>query len=218
MALRPNLSKKRKFVADGVFYCELSEMLRRELAEDGFSGCEVRVTPQRTEIIIQATRSKDVLGEGGRRIRELTSVVQKRFGFPEGGVELYAERVQNRGLSAIAQAESLRYKLVGGLPVRRACYGVMKFVMESQAKGVELTIAGKVRGQRAKAMKFKDGYMKFSGDVPQQFVSTCTRQVYMRQGVLGLTVKIMLGYDPSGKKGPSTPQPDEVTILTPKEN
>ena len=176
------------------------------------------MTPQRTEIIIQATRSKDVLGEGGRRIRELTSVVQKRFGFPEGGVELYAERVANRGLSAIAQAESLRYKLVGGLPVRRACYGVMKFVMESEAKGVELTIAGKVRGQRAKAMKFKDGYMKFSGDVPHQFVSQCTRTVYMRQGVLGLTVKIMLGYDPTGKKGPSKPQPDVVTILPPKDN
>eukprot|EP01061_Rhynchopus_euleeides_P034980 TRINITY_DN58_c0_g1_i5.p2 TRINITY_DN58_c0_g1~~TRINITY_DN58_c0_g1_i5.p2 ORF type:complete len:241 (+),score=97.18 TRINITY_DN58_c0_g1_i5:68-724(+) len=218
MALRPTLSKKRKFVADGVFYCELSEMLRRELAEDGFSGVEVRVTPQRTEIIIQATRSKDVLGEGGRRIRELTSVVQKRFGFPEGGVELYAERVANRGLSAIAQAESLRYKLVGGLPVRRACYGVMKFVMESQAKGVELIIAGKVRGQRAKAMKFKDGYMKFSGDVPALFVSQCTRHVYMRQGTLGLKVKIMLDWDPEGKKGPTKPQPDVVTIHPPKDN
>ena len=61
------------------------------------------------------------LGEKGRRIRELTSVVQKRFNFPEGGVELYAEKVNNRGLCAIAQAESLRYKLLGGLAVRRLC-------------------------------------------------------------------------------------------------
>ena len=60
-------------------------------------------------------------GEKGRRIRELTSVVQKRFKFPEGSVELYAEKVANRGLCAIAQAESLRYKLLGGLAVRRAC-------------------------------------------------------------------------------------------------
>ena len=60
-----------------------------------------------------------VLGEKGRRIRELTSVVQKRFKFPENGVELYAEKVNNRGLCAIAQAESLRYKLLGGLAVRR---------------------------------------------------------------------------------------------------
>jgi small subunit ribosomal protein S3e len=58
-------------------------------------------------------------GEKGRRIRELTSVVQKRFKFKEGAVELYAEKVNNRGLCAIAQAESLRYKLLGGLAVRR---------------------------------------------------------------------------------------------------
>ena len=62
---------------------------------------------------------RDLAGVKGRRIRELTSVVQKRFKFPEGSVELYAEKVANRGLCAIAQAESLRYKLLGGLAVRR---------------------------------------------------------------------------------------------------
>ena len=92
------VSKKRKFVADGVFKAELNEFLTRELAEDGYSGVEVisldpistcsfcwsqllfqvRVTPTRTEIIIMATRTQNVLGEKGRRIRELTSVVQKR--------------------------------------------------------------------------------------------------------------------------------------------
>ena len=35
------VSKKRKFVADGVFKAELNEFLTRELAEDGYSGVEV---------------------------------------------------------------------------------------------------------------------------------------------------------------------------------
>lgn len=68
---------------------------------------------------ICALSNLQVLGEKGRRIRELTSVVQKRFNFAEGAVELYAEKVANRGLSAVVQAESLRYKLLGGLAVRR---------------------------------------------------------------------------------------------------
>lgn len=102
-----------------MFFAELNEMLVRELAEDGYSGVEVRVTPMRTEIIIRATRTANVLGEKGRRIRELTTLVQRRFGFAEGTVELYAEKVNNRGLCAIAQCESLRYKLLGGLAVRR---------------------------------------------------------------------------------------------------
>ena len=72
-----------------MFKAELNNFLTRELAEDGYSGVEVRVTPTRTEIIILATRTQNVLGEKGRRIRELTSVVQKRFGFPEGTVEVH---------------------------------------------------------------------------------------------------------------------------------
>jgi len=127
--------------------------LARELAEEGYSGVEVRVTPARTEVIIRATRPKDVLGDKGRRIRELTSVVQKRFNFPPGTVELYAERVENRALCAIAQAENLKYKLLGGLAVRRACYGVLRFIMENKAKGCEVVVSGKLRAQRAKSMK-----------------------------------------------------------------
>ena len=80
-------------------------------------------------------------------------------------VELYAEKVANRGRPrAVAQCESLRYKLIGGLAVRRACYGVVRFVMEAGAKGVECVVAGKIRGARAKSMKFTDGYMIKSGE------------------------------------------------------
>jgi small subunit ribosomal protein S3e len=211
------ISKKRKFVADGVFKAELNEFFTRELAEDGYSGVEVRVTPTRTEIIILATRTQNVLGEKGRRIRELTAVVQKRFNFPEGTVELYAEKVATRGLCAIAQAESLRYKLIGGLAVRRACYGVLRFIMESGAKGCEIIVSGKLRGQRAKSMKFLDGLMIHSGDPMNDFVDQAVRHVLLRQGVLGIKIKIMLPWDPTGKIGPKKPLPDHVSILDPKD-
>jgi len=211
------ISKKRKFVADGVFYAELNELLTRELGEDGYSGVEVRVTPVRTEIIIRATRTQNVLGDKNRRIRELTSMVQSRFGFPEGNVELYAERVQNRALCAIAQAESLRYKLAGGLAVRRACYGVLRYIMENGAKGCEITVSGKLRAQRAKSMKFKDGYMIKSGDASRTYVDTATRHLLLKQGVLGIKVQIMMPYDPTGKNGVAIKQADVISIKEPKD-
>jgi len=211
------ISKKRKMVADGVFFAEINEFFMRELGEDGYSGCEVRVTPIRTEIIIRATRTQNVLGEKGRRIRELTSLVQKRFNFPEGNVELYAERVANRAMCAIAQAESLRYKLLGGLAVRRACYGVVRFIMENGAKGCEVTISGKLRGARAKSMKFRDGYMVKSGDAVNYYVDTAVRHILLKQGVLGIKIKIMLSHDPQGKIGPARPLSDIVSIADPKD-
>merc|ERR1711901_12924 len=212
-----NVSKKRKFVADGVFYAELHELLVRELAEDGYSGVEVRQTPARHEIIIRATRTQNVLGEKGRRIRELTAVVQKRFGFPAGSVDLYAEKVLNRGLCAVAQCESLRYKLLGGLAVRRACYGVVRFIMENGALGCEVVVSGKVRVQRAKAMKFSDGYLISTGEPKKHYISQAVRHVAMRQGMLGVKVKIMLAHGPEGKMGPKMPMPDNVIVHEPKE-
>ena len=211
------MSCKRKFVADGVFYAELNEFLISELAEDGYAGVEVRTTPHRTEIIIRATRTQNVLGENGRRIRELTSVVQKRFGFDDGAVELYAERVQNRGLCAQAQAESLKFKLLGGLAVRRACYGVVRFVMEASAKGCEVIVTGKLRGQRAKGMKFGDGYMIKTGHASQVYTDLAVRHVMLRQGVIGIRVAIFLPHDPKGQLGPKIPLDDVVTIMEPKE-
>merc|ERR1712087_153153 len=216
MSTSTQISKKRKFVSDGVFYAELNELFARELAEEGYSGVEVRVTPSRTEIIIRATRTKDVLGVKGRRIRELTSVVQKRFKFPEDTVELYAERVTNRALCAVAQAESLRFRLLEGLAVRRACYGVLRFIMENKALGCEVVVSGKLRAQRAKSMKFRDGYMLKAGQPAKEFVDTAVRHVLLKQGVLGVKVSIMLPWDPTVKGHLEKPQPDVIKVLEPK--
>ena len=186
------------------------------------------MTPTRTEIIIMATRTQNVLGEKGRRIRELTSVVQKRFNFPEGTVELYAEKVQTRGLCAIAQvgrlamfvsncdlnfaqAESLRYKLIGGLAVRRACYGVLRFIMESGAKGCEVVVSGKLRGQRAKSMKFVDGLMIHSGDPVNDYVDAACRHVLLRQGVLG--IKVSLARPPRGSSQKHRPDSRVLVVV-----
>jgi small subunit ribosomal protein S3e len=194
----------------------LNEFFQRELAPEGYAGVEVRVTPARTEIIIRATRTQKVLGEKGRRIRELTVLVQKRFNFADGTVELYAEKVANRGLCAIAQCESLKYKLLGGLAVRRACYGILRYVMDAGAKGCEVVVSGKLRAARAKSMKFVDGFMIHAGQPKNDFIDYAVRHVLLRQGVLGLKVKIMLDTDPEGKVGPKNPLPDCVTIFDPK--
>merc|ERR1711974_39293 len=50
------------------------------------------------------------------------------------------------------------------------------------------------------------------------YVDTACRHVLLRQGVLGIKVKIMLPWDPQGKCGPKKPLPDHVSIVEPKES
>ena len=59
--------------------------------------------------------------------------------------------------------------------------------------------------------------MIHSGQPATDFIDTATRHVLLRQGVLGLKVKIMRGADPEGKAGPQKSLPDSVTIIEPKE-
>jgi hypothetical protein len=53
--------------------------------------------------------------------------------------------------------------------------------MESGAKGCEVIVSGKLRAQRAKSMKFKDGYMVSSGNPVRDYIDGATRHVLLRQ-------------------------------------
>ena len=63
-------------------------------------------------LIILCNSHQEVLCEKGRHVRELITVfIQKR----KNSLDLLvAGKVQHRSLSAVAQCESLRYKLLGG--------------------------------------------------------------------------------------------------------
>jgi len=218
-------SLKKRTVENGIFYAELNDFLREELEHHtseagfaiGYAGVEVRRSAQKVEIIIRATRTQPVVGNKGQRIHELTEQIKHRFGFKESPkVELFAERVNHRALCALAQAEAVKYKLLEGTAVRRACYRALRFIMESDAKGCEIVVSGKLRGQRAKAMKFKQGYMIASGDAKNHYIDRAVKHVKLRQGVLGIKVKIMLPHDPMGVKGPSQCLPDKIEIKEPK--
>merc|ERR1719282_2114090 len=75
-----------------------------------------------------------------------------------------------------------------------------------------------VRAQRAKAMKFKDGYLISTGEPKKHYIDSAVRHVAMRQGMLGVKVTIMLAYDPEGKMGTKMMMPDAVVIHEPKED
>jgi hypothetical protein len=54
--------------------------------------------------------------------------------------------------------------------------------------------------------------------VLQVFIDQATRHVKMKQGVMGIRLKIMLPHDPEGKNGPKTRFPDKVCSLSTTES
>ena len=214
------INTKKKFVADGVFQAELNEFLTRCLGMEGYAGIEVRATSMSTEIRVKATRTKEILEKSARKVRELKSLIEKRYNFNDNDnkVELAIKPLPyDKNLCAAAQAEALKYKLLSGTPVRLAANNILASVMKrGGAKGCEVIISGKVRGQRAKSQKYKQGYIVSTGQPKLEFVDEAVRHVELRQGVLGVKVKIMPDTERVVGKYRKV-MPDFVKIHEPKE-
>jgi len=210
-------TRVRRIIETGLFYAELSELLTRELTEEGYGGCKIVTTPSRTEIVIKASDTAKITKDGGRRLQELRFMIMKRWSIKDEQLEIFIDRIQRRGLCALNQLENLRYKLVSRMPARRAAYSIIRYVMEAGARGCEIVVAGKMRSARAQAMKFRDGYMIKSGDPSHRFVTKAIGHISLKQAVVGIRILIMLEQDPSGVNGPREPQPDVIKVHEAKE-
>jgi small subunit ribosomal protein S3e len=214
------MNTKKKFVADGVFQAELNEFLSRSLGIDGYAGIEVRLTTTGTEIRVRCAKATDLLQKQARKVKEIKSLIEKRYNFDNetNKVDLAIKTLPyDKNLCAAVNVEILKSKLLSGTPVRLAANNILGTVMRrGGAIGCEVMIAGKVRGQRAKAQKYAMGYQVSTGQPKYDFIDIAVRSVELRQGVLGLKVKIMQGTEIGIGKDKKV-MPDFIHIIEPKE-
>jgi len=163
--------------------------LRSELVRAGFAGVDLQKTPLGVRITLKTSRPGLVIGKGGKRIQEITDVLQEKYGLELPQIEV--EEVANPDLNAQIMAERLAYSLDRGRHYRRAAYYILRKVMDAGALGVEISIAGKVTSQRAKTQRFRTGTMAKSGQLAQIGVDKGIAQCITKTGVLGVKVKIM---------------------------
>merc|ERR1712110_310505 len=87
---------------------------------------------------------------------------------------------------------------------------------QGKAIGCEVIIACKVRGQRAKTQKYTMGYQISTGQPKHDFIDKAIRHVELRQGMIGIKVKIMQAIE-IGSGANKKIMPDCVKIFEPKE-
>lgn len=127
--------------------------------------------------------------KGGKRIQEITDVLQEKFDLEMPQIEV--EEVSNPDLNAQIMAERLAYSLDRGRHYRRAGYYILRKIMESGgATGAEIRVSGKVTSQRARVQIFRAGTMTKSGYLSQEGIDKGVAQCIQKSGVLGIVVKI----------------------------
>jgi small subunit ribosomal protein S3 len=179
----------KHFIEQGIKMMQINEYLRSELVRAGFAGVDIQKTPLGVRITLKTSRPGLVIGKGGKRIQEITDVLQEKFGLEMPQIEV--EEVSNPDLDAQIMAERLAYSLDRGRHYRRAGYYILRKVMDAGARGCEVVISGKVTSQRARTSIFRAGTMSKSGQPAQVGVDKGVAQCIQKSGVLGIIVKIM---------------------------
>jgi small subunit ribosomal protein S3 len=179
----------KHFIEQGIKLMQINEFLRSELVRAGFAGIDMQKTPLGVRITLRTSRPGLVIGKGGKRIQEITDILQERFGLEMPQIEV--EEVVNPDLNAQIMAERLAYSLDRGRHYRRAGYYILRKIMDSGAKGTEIIVSGKVTSQRARTTVFRAGTMKKSGQPAQEGVDKGVAQCVQKSGTLGIIVKIM---------------------------
>ena len=180
----------------------IDEYLEKELRRAGYGGLDIKKTPLGTKVVIFAERPGFVIGRGGRKIRELTRILERRFNLENPQIEV--EEIKNSYFNAKVQATRLAQALERGVHFRRAAYAAIRAIMNNGARGVEIRISGKLTGERAKSVRFYQGYIAKVGNPAETLVSRGYAQALLKLGVLGVKVSIM---------PPDARLPDEIEIV-----
>nr|6TMF_C Chain C, 30S ribosomal protein S3 [Thermococcus celer Vu 13 = JCM 8558] len=190
---------ERYFIEEGVREMLIDEYLEKELRRAGYSGIDIKKTPLGTKVVIFAASPGYVIGRGGRRIRELTRILERQFGLENPQIEV--EEIKNPYLNAKVQAIRLARALERGIHFRRAAYSAIRAIMRNGARGVEIRLSGKLTGERAKSVRFYQGYLAKVGNPAETLVSRGYAQAKLKLGVIGVKVSIM---------PPDAKLPDEI--------
>ncbi len=170
-------------------YVQVTEFLNRELKLAGQGKIEIHKTPMGHRVVIHAVRLGMVIGRRGRNIRKITDVLEHRYGLETPQLEV--KDLENPRLNSRVMAGRLISQIQKGFHFRRAGYALVRRIMGAEARGCEITIKGKLTSQRARSEVFREGFVAKCGEPAAKFVDETVMEVTMKQGVIGVNVKIM---------------------------
>ncbi|MCL2786306.1 MAG: 30S ribosomal protein S3 [Methanomassiliicoccaceae archaeon] len=183
------MASERRFVAENIRRVLLKEYLMKEVSRAGFGGLDVQRTPMGTRVALTTERPGLIIGRRGQTIKNLTAVIEERFGFENPQIEVL--EVENANLNAQIMAEKLAFSLEKGWHFRRAGHSTVRRIMDDGAMGCHIIVAGKLSGQRHRTEKFKSGFIKFCGEPKIDFMARGYAVAKLKQGIVGVTVEIM---------------------------
>jgi len=195
----------KDLIQERVRRVQVHQHVQKKTARAGFGGLSIQRTPLGTHIRISAERPGLVIGRKGGEIQNLTDELERKFGYEN--LQIEAGEVSNFALNPLIMASKVANALERGWNYRRAGNSMLQRIMDSGARGCQITIAGKLTGLRHRTEKFVSGHIKFCGEPALQLMNVGIAQAKLKPGTIGVKVAIMR---------PDAKLPDEIEVKKPE--
>ena len=182
------MSSVKNVIKDNYNAMLINDFLRQKIKDSGFSNVEISKNPTGTRVTLYVTRPGIVIGRKGTGIKELTEMLEKKFGLKNPQVAV--EEIQKPELSPNVMCNRMASHLERGTAFRRATMWTMQQIMENGAMGTQITISGKLRGDRSAFEKHSAGILPRAGHHADVVVSEDIVHVETAMGLIGIRIRI----------------------------
>ena len=182
------MTQVKNVIKDNYNMMLLNDFLREEIKESGFSKIEISKTPTGTKIILHVTRPGIVIGRKGSGIKALTEKIEKDFGYKNP--QIAVEEIEKPELSPSVMCNRMSAHIERGTAFRRATMWTINQIMEAGAMGVQITISGKLRGDRSAFEKHTQGILPRAGNYAKNLVSEDIVHTKTPMGLIGIKIRI----------------------------
>ncbi len=168
----------------------IKEMVRNNIGKGKVSRVTIEYTPVGEKIIISTNKPGLVIGRGGERIEELTSMLKGRFKLENPHIEI--DEIKNPDFDAqlVADDIALGLERFGPVKFKMLAYRALQRIMKAGALGCEIRVSGKLPSSRARSWRFSQGYLKKTGD-SAKVVDRAMSSAQTKPGTVGIKVSIL---------------------------
>ena len=182
------MSAVKNIIKDNYNTMLLIDYLRIAIKDAGFSHADISKTPTGTRVALHVTRPGIVIGRKGSGIRELTERLEKDFGLKNPQISVV--EIEKPELVPAVMCTRMASHLERGTAFRRATMWTLKQIMEGGALGVQITISGKLRGDRSAFEKHTVGILPRAGHHAEMIVDEDIAHVGTAMGRIGIRIRI----------------------------
>ena len=182
------MSSVKNVIKDNYNAMLINDFLREKIKDAGFSNVEISKTPTGTRVVLWVTRPGIVIGRKGTGIKDLTEILEKQFNLKNP--QIAVEEILKPELSPNVMCNRMASHLERGTAFRRATMWTMQQIMDNGAMGTQITISGKLRGDRSAFEKHSAGILPRAGHHADVIVSDDIVHVETPMGLIGIRIRI----------------------------